>query len=145
MRLPSGRLAENDKENVRVFASHFRKVLNNHKPTYREVVNDIDLCEVLREIDLPPSWSEFICAITELTNNKSPGLNGIPPNAFKSMNEENLQHHFDFITEFWEYRVDFVEWHEGQVVPVLKSGDLYDPKNGRESTSWKLEPKCSSV
>ena len=32
MRLPSGRLAENDEENVRVFASHFKKVLNNHKP-----------------------------------------------------------------------------------------------------------------
>ena len=35
MRLLSGKLAENDKENVSVFASHFKKVLNNHKPTDR--------------------------------------------------------------------------------------------------------------
>ena len=131
MRLPSGRLAENDEENVRVFASHFKKVLNNHKPTDREVVNDIDLLEVMREIDVPPSWAKFICAATEFTNNKAPGINGIPPNAFKSMNEENLQHHFDFITEFWEDRVDFVEWHEGQVVPVPKIGDLSDPNKWR--------------
>ena len=90
MRLPSGRLAENYEENVRVFVSHFKKVLNNHKPTDREVVNDIDLREVMREIDVPPSWAEIICAITELTNNKAPRLNGIPPNTFKLMNEENL-------------------------------------------------------
>ena len=71
---------------MRVFVSHFKKVLNNHKPTDREVVNDIDLREVMRELDVTPSWAEFICAITELTNNKAPGLNGILPNAFKSMN-----------------------------------------------------------
>ena len=123
MRLPSGRLAENNEENVRVFANHFKKVLNNHKPTDREVVKNIDLREVMRELDVPLSWAEFICVIRELTNNKAPGINGIPPNAFKSINKENLQHHFDFITEFWEDRVDFVKWHEGQVVPVPKRGD----------------------
>ena len=52
-------------------------------------------------------WTEFIFAIQELTNEKSPGLNGVPPFAFKSMSEENLCHHFKFITEFWEEKVDF--------------------------------------
>ena len=42
------------------------------------------------------------------------------------MSEENLRHHFDLITEFLEDTVDFEEWHEVQVVTVLKSGDLYD-------------------
>ena len=45
-----------------------------------------------------------------------------PPNAFKAMDEANLRHHFNFIVEFWEDRLDFEEWHEGQVVPVPKSG-----------------------
>ena len=67
-----------------------------------------------------------------MTNDKSPGLNGVPPNAFKSMSEENLHHHFDFITEFWEEKVNFEEWHKGQVVPVPKSGDLFDPNKWRE-------------
>ena len=31
MRLPSGNLADNDEENVSVFANHFKKVLNNKK------------------------------------------------------------------------------------------------------------------
>ena len=51
MRLPSGRMAENDEEDVRVFASHFKKVLSNHKPTDRELFNNIDLRKVMREID----------------------------------------------------------------------------------------------
>ena len=79
------------------------------------------------ELDDPPLWTGCISAIHELTNEKSPGLNGVPPNAFKSMSEENSQHHFNFITEFWEDKVDFKEWHECQVVPVPKNGDLSDP------------------
>ena len=59
------------------------------------------------ELDDPPLWKEFNCAIQELTNYKSPGINGVPPNAFKAMSEENLCHHFDFITEFWEDKVYF--------------------------------------
>ena len=57
MRLPLGQLAENDEENVSVFASHFKIVLNNHKPTDREVINEIDLRKVMRELYVPPSWS----------------------------------------------------------------------------------------
>ena len=121
MRLPSGILAENEEENVSVFASPFKKVLNNHKPTDTIVINDIHLREVMNELDVSPLWTEFISAFQELTNDKSPGLNGVPPNAFKSMSEENLRHHFNFITDFWEGKVDFEEWHRGQVVPVPKT------------------------
>ena len=47
------------------------------------------------------------------------------------MTPENLLHLFDFITKFCEDRLDFTEWHEGQVVPVPKSGDLYNPNKRR--------------
>ena len=134
MRLPTGRLTENDEVNVSVFTSHLKKVLNKHKPADKAVINDIGLREVTRELDVPPSWAEFICAIKELTNDKDPGPNGVPPNAFKSMLEENLRHHFNFITEFWEDAVDFEEWHEVQVVTVPNSGDLSDTNKCRGST-----------
>ena len=62
-----------------------------------------------------------------MTNDKSPGLNNVPLNAFNHTSEENLRHHFVFITEFLEDKVNFEEWHEGQVVPVPKIGDLVDP------------------
>ena len=63
----------------------------------------------MRELDVPPSWEDLICAINELTNNKAPVLNDVPPNAFKLMLEENLRHHFNFITEFWEDTVNVEE------------------------------------
>ena len=75
------------------------------------MINEIHLREVMEELDHPPLGTEFICAIHDLTNDKSPGFNGVPPNAFKSMSEENLRHHFNFITEFWEDKVNFEEWY----------------------------------
>ena len=144
MRLPSGSLAENDKEHVSVFASHFKKVLNNHKPAEKIVINDIHLREFISELDVPPSWKDFTNAIQELTNDKAPGLNGVPPNAFKSISEENLRHHFDFITEFWKDKVDFKEWHEGQVVPVPKSGGLHAPNKRRGVNLMDIEAKLFS-
>ena len=65
--------------------------------------------------------------LDNLTNDKAPGLNGLPPNAFKAMSPENLKVHFNFILKFWNDNMDFEEWHEGQLVPVPKSGDLLDP------------------
>ena len=62
-RLPSGSFAENYEENVGVFASNFKKVLNNHKPTDKAVINAIDLREVMRDIDVPPFWEELILSI----------------------------------------------------------------------------------
>ena len=109
MILPSGSLEENDEENVSVFANHLKKVLNNHKPKEKTVINDIYLREVTEEFDDPPLWKEFIFATQELTNEKFPGLNGVPPNAVKSMSEENMCNHFNFITGFWEEKVDFEE------------------------------------
>ena len=85
----------------------------------------------MEELDDPPLWKEYICAIQELTNKKSPSLNGVPLNAFKSTSEENLRHNFNFITDFWEDKVDFEEWHKGQVVPVPKIEYLSDPNKWR--------------
>ena len=131
MRLPSGDLAETDEENAKVFAKHFGRVLNNKKSINDKVLNDINSREVMNELDVPPSRKEFTEAVKDLTNNKSPGINGVPPNAFKAMSPENLKVHFNFILEFWKDNMDFEEWHEGQLVPVTKSGDLSDPSKWR--------------
>ena len=96
----------------------------------------IHLREVVSELGFPPSWTDFISTIQELY--------GAPPNAFKSMPEENLRHHFDFITEFWEYKVDFKEWNEGQVVPVTKSEDLSDPNKWRGVSLMDIGAKVFS-
>ena len=90
MRLPSGDMAETDDENAKVFAKHFGKVLNNKKSINNKVLNDINSREVMNELDVPPSWKEFIEAVKDLTTDKAPSLNGGPPNAFKA-NEASIR------------------------------------------------------
>ena len=85
----------------------------------------------MSELDDEPTWYKFMTAVVELTNYKAPGLNTVPPTAFKAMDKDSLLHHFNFIVEFWEDRMDYVEWHEGRVVPVPNSGDLSDPNKWR--------------
>ena len=86
---------------MRVFSVHFGKVLNDMKPTNYSVINEIHLRDALIELDLPPEWTEFIIAVTELTNDKAPGLSNVIPNDFKAITPENMLHLFYFIIEFW--------------------------------------------
>ena len=53
------------------------------------------------EMDEAMTCAEFLLAVTDLTNNKAPGLNDVLPIAFKAMGEESLKQHYDFLTEFW--------------------------------------------
>ena len=60
------------------------------------------------------------------------------------MTPENLIHLFNFIIEFLEDRLDFNEWHEGQVVPFTKSGYLSDPNKWRGVNLVDIDAKVFS-
>ena len=70
-------------------------------------------------------------AITKISKSKSPGLNNVPPDAFKVLDEKNLLTLMNLFKSYWMEETDFTEWHEGQLVPVFKSGDL------SETNKWK--------
>ena len=46
--------------------------------------------EVMDKLDHPISWDEIKKATTKLANEKEPELNGVPPNALKALDDENL-------------------------------------------------------
>ncbi|KAL7530279.1 hypothetical protein ACHAWF_003312, partial [Thalassiosira exigua] len=75
-------------------------------------------------------------------NDKSPGLNGVPYEAFEAMDDENLRKVFDFIQDFWERDVDYDECHEGQGVPVPK---ISNKKNPNKYRIVNLMDVCSKV
>ena len=83
MRLPSGDLAETDEENSKVFAKQSGKLLNNKKIINNNFLNNIKSREVMYKLDVPPSWKELTEAVKYLTNDKAPGLNGVPPTPSK--------------------------------------------------------------
>ena len=83
------------------------------------------------ELDQPISWDEIKKATTNLANDKAPGLNGVPPNAFKALNDANISWLLLLYNQFWHSQSDFDKWHEVQVVPVPKKGDTTDPNKWR--------------
>jgi hypothetical protein len=86
MNMANGRPATNGKENMEVFGPHFKRVFNNHRPVNPTILADIPQRPTLHDIDSPITFNEVNAAINKLKNGKSPGLNGIPPEAYKAMN-----------------------------------------------------------
>ena len=87
MRLENGELASNAREHVRVFGTHFDKVLNNHRPGDRSVLDLLEQQPCMMPIDNPISFTEVKRAINKLKKVNAPGLNGIPPEARKAMDD----------------------------------------------------------
>ena len=126
-RLPTGKLAATDKDNEEVLEPHFGKVFINHHPIEWNLIDEIKQRQTMYELNEPISWAELKTAIAKLANDKATGLNKVPPNAFKSLSNANLIHLLTFFNQYWEGESEFEEWHNGQLVPVPKSGDLSDP------------------
>ena len=79
-----------------------------------------------------------------LTKNKAPGLKKVPLNAFKAHKNYKLTHLLGLFKEYCLEKTDFDEWHEGQIVPVPKSGDLSYPKKWRGVTLMDIGAKTMS-
>ena len=95
------------------------------------MIYEIKQRQIIYELNDPIIWAELKTSIVKLANDKAPGLNKLPPNAFKSLSNTNLKHLLTFFNQYWEGEADFAEWHKGQLVPVPKSGDLSDPNKWR--------------
>ena len=55
----------------------------------------------------PLSWDKLNSAVTNLTNDKAPGLNKVQPNDFKALNDDNLTHLIDFFNKYWQEETNF--------------------------------------
>ena len=125
-----------------VFGAHFTNVLNNHRPVDYSVLNLLKQKPRMTSIDNPITFSEVKRAINKLKKGKSPGLNGIPPDALKAMynpSQRTVHHH---VCNFFEGKVDHEGWHNSQCIPVPKKCDLSDPNK------WQgimLMDMCSKV
>ena len=142
MKLESGDLASNAKENMSVFSLHFHNVLNNHRPVDDTVLELIPQKPCLSAIDTPITFREVKRAINKLKKGKAPGLNGIPPEALKAMDDTSRRIIHKHVSDFFEGKMDHEEWRTSQCVPVPKKGDLSDPNKWR---GIMLMDVCSKV
>ena len=121
MRLPDGTLATIDARNASVLAPHFERVYTRDRLITWEALYVIPTCDTAEGINQLIEWEEVKFAVSKLANGKSPGLNDVPPDAFKALSNQNLDLLHNFFNAYWRGIIDFTEWHEGQVVPVPKS------------------------
>ena len=71
------------------------------------VLDKIKQRGVMDKLDHPISWDEIKKATTKLANEKAPGLNGVPPNLFKALDDINLSWFLLFYNQFWHIQADF--------------------------------------
>ena len=144
LRLPNGDLAITHAKNVSVMGPHLDKVYQSHRPVDLSVLQDLPQRLMMPKLDAPIMWMELKRAVRKLANGKSSGLNDVPLDAFKRLDDVNLLTLFDFFNSYWNEEIDFSEWHEGQVVPDPKSGDLSNPNKWRGVTLMDLGSKIFS-
>ncbi len=140
--MADGSLAKNGKENMSVCGPHFDRVYNNHRSINLTDLDNVPQCPTLLKIDSPITFEEVNLAINKLKNGKSPGLNGIPPKAYKAMNIRMRQRVHQHVSDIFEGKADHDEWHQSQCVPVPKTGNLANPNKWR---GVMLMDVCSKI
>ena len=120
---------------------HLSKVYSNHRPVIWEVTDNIEQRDTVPDIDHTIEWEEIKLAIAKLANKKSPGLNDVPPDAFKALSNQKIDILLNFYNAYWKGDIEFEKWHKDHVVPVPKSGKLGDPNKWRGVTLMDMGSK----
>ena len=144
MRLPNSKLSNTNSKNASILAPHFERVYTTHRPIAWDALDDTHQRDIISQIDGPIEWDEFMQAICKLGNEKSPGLNEVPQDTYKTLSDQNLNILYRFLTAYWHKKITFTEWHEGKLVPIPKSGDLSDLKKCRGVTLMDMVSKIFS-
>ena len=103
-----------------VFGAHFHKVLNNHQPVDRTVLDLLEQKPCMTSIDNPIRFDEVKRAINKLKKGKARGLNDIPPEALKALDNVSRRTVHRHVCDIFEGRVDHEGWHQSQCIPVPK-------------------------
>jgi hypothetical protein len=85
----------------------------------------------LTTIATPITFKEVRRAINNLKKGKAPGLNGLPPEALKAIDNIPKQIIHKHVSDLFDGTTDHEGWHRNQCVPVPKKGNLSDPNKWR--------------
>ena len=144
LRLPNSDLATTNAKNASVMGPHLAKVYQAHRPVDFSVLRDLLQRPTILELDAPIPCAELKRTVRKLANRKFPGLNDVPPDAIKALDDTNLLTLLDFFNSYWDKEIGFSKWHGGQIVLVPKSGDLSDLNKWRVITLIDLGSKIFS-
>jgi hypothetical protein len=145
MRKRDGSLAKTDLENLEVWTPHFTKLYNRieetrYDPTLLEELTPIAQDHTIGEA---PTIDEVQQAFKKMQYEKSPGLNGIPTEAFKNLQGDGLLALYNEIIKVWD-DPSYIpkEWTAIKMTILPKKGDLHNPNKWRGIALGDIAAKC---
>ena len=135
MRLPDGKLAQTDNQNLAVVTPHFSRIFNGESlPIDKEQIKRIiPRKETMHTLDDPITMDKLQCQLYKASNKKSPGESGVTAEALKHLPEDAKLHFLDIVQDFFNGNSDpSTEWHSATLKCLYKNkGDAHDPTNWR--------------
>ena len=146
IRRPNGQLAKTDEESAEILKHFFSdNVFGRTSPYRQSTVDNLTQLIVMEELGEPPSLTELQYAIRKLKLGKAPGIDSLPPEAFKAMYTTSKSHLLHLLTLYWTNpEWDTKDWHSIILTLIPKSGDLSDPNKWRPISLLPIMSKLLS-
>ena len=137
--------AKNDKENFACFIPHFEKIFKQFLNVGLNAFDAIKTRPLVSSMGKQLTFVEFASAIKCMKWHSTPDLNGISPNAIKSLNDQNKRILHKFIFQYFEEGLDFKEWHKAKLIPIPNKGNTKNPNNWRGINLLDVTLKIVSI
>lgn len=133
LRKEDGTLTDIPKEQVQIHANFFGKEIFGRQASYdQRSIDDLPQHFINTSIDNPIDENELNNALKHAKNRKAPGLNGIPVEYYKLLDEDNRKPILKILNAYFlQPSYDIPDWHNVTLKLLPKKGDLSLPKNYR--------------
>ena len=122
VRSVDGQLLIKDAEGIsKRWAEHYSSLLNGSSTADLSVLDEIPQSPIVWSMDSEPTLEEVGKCFHALKNNKSPGIDGIPPEVLKYGGDSVLVELHKLIGAIWEMERVPDDWKESIIVSIYKN------------------------
>ena len=112
------------------WCEHYSELLNHHPVVDESVLDLIKQHDPIMALDEVPSRGEIEASVSQMNNNKVPGMNGITAEILKNGGEKMIDLLKQIIQRVWENEVP-QDWRDAILVSLNKKGSTSDCSNFR--------------
>ncbi len=113
------------------WCEYFAELLNRNPPQATQAIPQHKLPLTHNISEEPPSLDEIQKAIKCLKSGRAPGVDGLPPDLFKTDNPSLIQDLHHLYTKIWADEKIPTDWQTAIIIPIFKKGEKRNCKNYR--------------
>ena len=127
-----GAILTDDRKILERWKEHYSQVLNQNNDSDLSILDLLPAYSPMTSLDDEISMSEIISAIKNMKNDKSPGLDGIPAEIFKALDEDIVNSLLILFRKIWEQGDVPQDFRDALVINLYKNkGDTSNCNNYR--------------